>query len=82
MWDRIQGFLASGHSYVLSTNHSEHVEMMKTSRYAYLADVTTLQIEDMSDCSLKFVPENFLEQTRYRIMLQNHSAYGDIMSNV
>lgn len=82
IWDRIQGFLDGGQSYVLSMNHTEHIEKMKTSRYAYLSDATILQIEGMSDCSLKLLPKNYIEQTTYRFALRNNSAYGDIMSKM
>lgn len=79
MWDQMQEFVDMGHSYVLSTNHSEHVEKMKTSRYAYMIDLTSLHIESMGDCSLKILPESLSEPMRYSIALQNSSAYAELI---
>lgn len=78
----MQDFLAGGHSYVLSLNHTEHVDMVKSSRYAYITDATSVQIESIGDCSLKLLPEYIMGQSGYRFALQKNSAYRDIMSEM
>ena len=62
---------------VLSPNHSLHLQKVVHERYAYIADVTSIQTEMAVNCHLTMLDLRFMS-SHYCICLQNNSAYNDI----
>lgn len=71
----MQNFIAEGHD-VLSSNHSVHMEELKTGKYAYIVDLTAAQYFISENCDYDIAPEQFLP-LQYAIALQLNSAYTE-----
>ena len=65
---------------ILSPNHSLHLLKVEHERYAYIADVTSIQTEMAVNCHLTMLDLRFMS-SHYCICLQNNSAYKDVVNN-
>ena len=69
----MQGFQGQGYK-VLSSNHTEHIEMVKNGDYAYIVDNTAAVIFISENCECTVAPEQFTPAL-YSLALQLNSAY-------
>ena len=80
VWQKIQVFEES-HSFVLSPSHTQHLDHMYSSKYAYICDMTGIWMEQAKNCDVEVMKERFLVAP-YSVGLQNNSAYKDVVSNM
>ena len=67
--------------FVLSSSHAEHLDHMYSSNYAYICDMTGIEVELSKNCDVEVMKERFLIAP-YSIGLQDNSAYRDSISNM
>ena len=58
----------------MSTDNSEHVNMVLSGDYAYISDITTCQTILSISCEARLMDEMFFPNM-YGIGMQNNSAY-------
>ena len=78
IWMKMQEFVSNGQD-VLSTNHTYHLDLVNTTRYAYISDATAVYFGTGGDCNFKMLSHSPLEVMSYSIALQNNSAYSGIL---
>ena len=79
LWDAIQGFVSEG-TPSLSTDYSEHMELVKGGGYTYIGELAALEFEEAKDCDLAIMKEKFVP-VYYAAGTQNNSVYSrDLIS--
>ena len=64
---------------MLSTNHSQHLNLVNQGGYTYFADMTTTQMEVALNCDLKIMDQKFAPFL-YGVGTQNNSVYKEVFS--
>ena len=78
MWQMMKVFRENGKP-VLSTDITQHLQMVNEGNYAYLNVETLVKFEMAKSCELQLGKER-LSFEPYAIGLQNNSAYLDVFS--
>ena len=78
VWNKIQEFSGRGVP-ALSTNHSQHIDLVKQGRYTYFCDMTTAELEVALNCDLKIMKQRFAPFI-YGVGTQNNSVYKNLFS--
>ena len=72
-WNKMQYFISNGHR-VLSSNHIEQLDKLKSGKYAYVTDRTEAEYFISENCQYIIAPE-MLGANPWAIGLQLNSVY-------
>lgn len=80
VWQGIQEFKIKDPN-VLSVDHHILVAKVKTEKFVYLTDASSIIMAQSEECDVIMTQDTFIE-TQYAFPIVQHSAYTTIFSNV